>query len=261
MKVLSLVSCVVFASISFALPIFAGDIQEGLIGWWKLDETSGATAANSGSVGADADGELGGVLDASNWVEGKAGGALDVTDGWVGCGTEVQLSGIELTISLWAKFGISGDKDNRVYLVGRMGGGGDRGTHFWVTGEGSIQTGNYDPWFGPLTEPDTVKHDNSTWYHLAYVRADGIQNIYVDGVEHNVGTARGPWSESSQVLAFHTGWSTGVGLGAEGPATFDDIRVYDKALTKEEIQQVIDESLAVSPSGKLAVTWAEAKSE
>ena len=35
----------------------------------------------------------------------------------------------------------------------------------------------------------------------------------------------------------------------------DDVRIYDEALTKNEIEKIMRETTAVGPAGKLAITW------
>jgi hypothetical protein len=99
------------------------------------------------------------------------------------------------------------------------------------------------------------------WYHYVLV-ADGVTDkIYVDGaligeVEENF-----PLPKFSEVTVY-------LGTG-ESPSAWrvedsalDDIMVWDKALTEDEVNTIMGGGItAVAPGGKLATTWAGMKSE
>ncbi len=100
-----------------------------------------------------------------------------------------------------------------------------------------------------------------TWYHYVLV-ADGVTDkIYVDGafigeVEENF-----PLPEFSEVTVYlGTGESPSAWLVED--SAIDDIMIWDKALTEDEVNTIMGGSItAVAPSGKLATTWAGMKSE
>ena len=41
----------------------------------------------------------------------------------------------------------------------------------------------------------------------------------------------------------------------------DDVRIYDRPLEEDEVKQIMEEGSTVSPTGKLAVTWAMIKGQ
>ncbi len=73
-----------------------------LVGWWKFDDGSGATALDSSGKGND------GTLQGDpQWVEGQFGGALefDGSGDYVDCGNAASLdiygADAQVTIALW----------------------------------------------------------------------------------------------------------------------------------------------------------------
>jgi len=79
-KLLYLISFVFVLGLVIANTTEAQD-DPNLIGWWKLDETSGTVAADSSGYGND-----GTVVGGGPWVSGYIDGALDFDgdDAWVG---------------------------------------------------------------------------------------------------------------------------------------------------------------------------------
>ncbi|MEC8044250.1 MAG: kelch repeat-containing protein, partial [Verrucomicrobiota bacterium] len=76
-------------------------LLDGLVGWWKFDETSGTVAHDSSGNGND-----GNLTNGPTWVGGKIGGALsfDGVDDFVQLVRgDVVGSGLHLSISVWIK--------------------------------------------------------------------------------------------------------------------------------------------------------------
>ena len=65
-----------------------GSLTEGLVGWWKFDETDGNVASDSSGNGND-----GNLTNGPTWTEGKIGGALsfDNVDDFVDLGNILNL--------------------------------------------------------------------------------------------------------------------------------------------------------------------------
>ncbi len=72
---------------------------EGLVGWWKFDETSGIVAYDSSGNGHD-----GNLTNGPTWTNGKIGGALSF-DGFDDLVTLGNVTGglLDLTLSAWVK--------------------------------------------------------------------------------------------------------------------------------------------------------------
>ncbi len=98
------------------------------------------------------------------------------------------------------------------------------------------------------------------WDHLAGTYADGTQKFYING--ELVG-------ENDAGPIFNTQQEFLIGAGANERAheylfkgKIDEVRVYNRELDENEIAAVMEsDSLAVEPSGKLAVTWGQLKAK
>jgi len=77
-----------------------GMTKAELVGWWRFDEGSGTTAADSSGNGND------GTLNGDpQWVVGYFGGALefDGSDDYIDCGNDPSLDLTTWTITFWLK--------------------------------------------------------------------------------------------------------------------------------------------------------------
>ena len=203
-----------------------------LVGWWKLDEGQGSTALDWSGYE-----NHGTFVDDPQWVAGYDGGALqlDGTDS-VDCGNSPELQITEaITIACWVNpAGLSGDR-------GFVGWDGaytlkSSGDHLRFTTPGIR---DHDA-FNAILEAETWQHvamtfqPDQTGGAVFYI--NGVEADRLDGSAVNPGT--GP---------FHIGtnqWSqTYTGL-------IDDVRVYNKVLSPEELKQAMrgDPLLAWNPN-------------
>ena len=203
-----------------------------LVGYWKFDEGSGTTAYDSSGNGLD--GNLNGD---PQWVEGQLGGALefDGTDDYVSVpsSSSLQLTSA-LTIAGWIKAD-SWDSGNDVDPIARKGDGNPnnyqlavvdgRATLYLDGGEAD------DDGFEGNTPLNTGQ-----WYHVA-ATWDGLTvRIYVDGVIDNDPSDLHGDPIGTDTRPFYIGGRSGTDL-LDG--TLDDIRIYNRALTAEEVQWVM----------------------
>jgi hypothetical protein len=216
-------------------------------GYWKFDEATGSIASDTSLNSYD------GVLmnmDNSDWVGGIKGNALDFD----GTNDYVEISGYKgitgtasRTCSAWIK--TSGSTSNTV-IVDWGTASADQKWLFGVfsTGELAVYT-----WPSYIKTNRTVT-DNQ-WHHVAAVLADdGTPNVneiklYVDG-QLQVTTA-------SSAQAINTVAAANVVIGAYDAGAksgyfkglIDDVRIYNQALT-------LDEILATAPGEiGLAAEW------
>ncbi|MBE3144258.1 MAG: LamG domain-containing protein, partial [Planctomycetes bacterium] len=220
--------------------------SSGSVGCWKLDETSGLTAADSSGSGNN-----GTLVNGPTWnpTGGQIGGALafDGTDDYVNLGTDSSLnfgSAEPFTIAAWVKttenygmivsfrsstdggpvidlaVGYEGAADNpgkAMILVRQNGGGG----YAQVIG-GSVKDG--------------------LWHHVVGVRGSGSTiELFLDGVSQ--GTASGTESGGAittnlRAIGSERRWvSDGYGTSDQRylAGTIDDVRIYNRALSAGEI--------------------------
>jgi Concanavalin A-like lectin/glucanases superfamily/Gylcosyl hydrolase family 115 C-terminal domain len=202
-----------------------------LIGWWKLDESSGTTAIDWSGHGND------GTLNGDpQWTEGYDGGALAFDGGdYVELPTGMAGSDVG-SITCWIK---TTQTDRGMIFYGSDGtsgnGYGDENElHLNVENGGVaefyIEGGDND------AAVETTNVSDDSWQHIAATwDINGQVTIYLNG--------------GSPVSAKHTGFNfqmTGrIRLGAPNASEryyvglLDDVRLYNKVLTPDEITQVM----------------------
>jgi hypothetical protein len=117
-------------------PSLAQQVEPGLVGWWKLDETTGLTAADSSGYGSH-----GTLVNTSQgrWTAGMRGGALEFFGNreYIDCGTGSNLDVVnDFTIAAWVQLapgtdgrygGIAGRRgEGRSHAPGPVAGGDGR---------------------------------------------------------------------------------------------------------------------------------------
>lgn len=256
MKTSVLVCSFMLIAMFFASFAFAQDLEKGLVAYWKFNDGAGAVAIDSGGNGYDGD-----LVGSPEWVDGYFGGALE----FGGSGDEVNipydaaLNPGTFTICLWAnvepgsggahRAAISSRDDfpQRGYII--YAEPGDTWQYWIGVGAGGVTWNSVQ---GPAVAA-------GEWSHLTIVYANGMQHFYVDGELAG---------ESEGELNINTANELLIGAGANelDPNLFhfvgkiDDVRIYDRVLTDEEMAQaMLGEASAVRASGKLATTWGTIK--
>ncbi|HZR15726.1 MAG TPA: LamG-like jellyroll fold domain-containing protein [Verrucomicrobiae bacterium] len=216
---------------------------QGLVCYWKLDEGSGATATDSSGAG-----NTGKLINSPLWTAGKMNGALSFNGVNNALSTPgVNLSGTRsVTVALWV---------NRTY-----GGGGNHALFESTTGFSASTTGF-------MMFPDDTSScvgggilvglrgdagnnlkcfaqpSNGVWHHLVAVfdksqSALNEVNLYVDGVQQ---TARAQSASSDNTNNFGNNpfyLMSRSGSGDFCAGLIDDVRIYSRALSAGEIQQI-----------------------
>lgn len=251
MKTLSIVQILFLAVTFWALPVFAQNLQEGLAGYWKFDENANDSSGNGNDGTIEGDPE---------WVDGKINGALEFDgDDYVNCGNgdSLQIQD-QITIAFWFQveafqntwegFLAKGDDSYRA----SRGGGNGNATHMGISG---TTAGGGNGYFnGTVTVTDGQWHHYTGWFDGENAR------IYIDGELDTEVDATGQINISSFELY--------IGENSQQQGRFfhgllDDVQIYNRALTEEEIAQVMEggEGAAVELSGKLATKWGVLKTQ
>jgi hypothetical protein len=205
------------------------DIDRGLVCWWKFDEASGGKAVDSSGKGHDGTLQGGLSFDAGS-VEGRAGKALNF-----GEDQHIQVNGYKgiigthpRTVAAWIKT----ERDNGWILNW----GGEEGGEMFMFGfiRGRRRIG-ITPKGGYLYMNDRTS-DNQ-WHHVAaVVEKAELPNlydnakVYLDGSEaeiHDIGLL-GLWPIDTV-----RGQDVVIGKGYAG--ALDDVRIYDRPLSEQEI--------------------------
>jgi len=218
----------------------------------KLDDATGSTIA---SDSADAhDGTLKNMDPNTDWVTGKIGGALDF-DGaldyvLVDDANDLDFGGGDFSVSFWVYKRQTGPSWDNVWGINKWNSGASPGTNEWTVGLGG--SGNSKPGFS--METDTGKYGASSadnislnrWHHIVGVRAGGALHLYVDNVlkasNPNVGTAVVNNVGRDMYIA-----SAASGTSYNTNAIFDDIQIYDMALSDSHVSRLYNNPGSIIP--------------
>jgi hypothetical protein len=205
------------------------DNEPNLVGFWKFDEVSGRTAVDSSEYSRN--GLLkGGLSFDKHSVSGRVGKALRLggDDHYVQITRYKGVAGTRArTVAAWIK---TTNDDGEI-----ISWGSDDYGQMWIFGfvRGSI---GVTPNGGYLYMNDEV-HDNE-WHHVAAVVQDAeLPNLhddvklYKDGAPaeiHDIGLL--------DLWPIETGSDLDVTIGREFEGLIDDVRIYDRALSDEQIK-------------------------
>ncbi len=212
-------------------PVAGNTLANGLLAWWKLDESSGTTAADSSVNGKTAT-----LTNAPSWVAGKFGNALSFSPGSAqSAGAEsVGLASLgTASISCWMQRNSSSARvmvgcaidTTAVFAINFTD---DPGILF-RTANGSATFA-----FSSVTASDT------SW-HSVIVTFDGSQStdatkllIYIDGTLDASPSFNGPIPTTlSSQNAFRIGKVASESADSNG--LIDDVRIYNRVLTQSEV--------------------------
>jgi len=229
--VLASVLCLVWGTITQAKdkPITL-DTDPNLAGWWKFDDTSGKTAADSSKHRRK--GTLkGGLSFEKNSVSGRIGKALkfDGGDGYIEITKYKGVTGTRpRTVAAWCR-----TTTTRGEII--SWGSDDYGKMFtfgFVRNRGRI---GVTPNGGYLYINEET--DDDAWHHVAaVVEETELPNLhddvklYKDGEPaeiHDIGLL--------DLWPIDTGGDLDVRIGRKSQGLIDDVRIYDRALSEDEI--------------------------
>ena len=246
----------IVAFVAYANVAKGGSVTEGLVSYWSFDEDSieGETASD---VFGDNDGVIAGEPET---VEGKINEALtfDGSEDWVEIPPDDSLDFPTMTFCFWFQssnpaapacfFSKFKDGANKMQIC----------NNFWGLKNGGT-------WATELPFNIPTYFDGDWHYAAAVVGEDGFYR-YFDG--ELVDSA-----EVDSSLSPHLdGYSYFIGTMPSNPdtiggfacnITMDEVSIYNRALSEDEIQQNYDSSglnLAVDSYKKLNITWGKMKS-
>jgi hypothetical protein len=226
-------------------PIIAVHSDPDLVAWWTLDEGEGGTALDWSGHGNHA------TLVDTKWsdasVLGDAALYMSIGHAVIENLTYEETGLAEVTVSAWirtnssaSQFIISFDRDNywRLEINGSGGGPGQVGWDV-MTSSGQVD-------YGSLT-----RVDDGAWHHVCGVFDNGRLTIFIDGLAEPSATGGSTFGTGNLRPGIIGGNSEAGGYnGGTAVPDLDDIRIYSRALTQEEIVLVMrgDPLLAWSPN-------------
>jgi large repetitive protein len=227
-------------------------LLDGVVGYWRLDDGAGSSAARDGS-GRGNNGTLLGVSSASAWVPGRSGMGLAINaQGWVMVTPSVSLDAVSdrLTVAGWvyldgpiAEWGtllsreIGGTIDQHYHLSLNA----DRRPNLFVTTA---------TMHAIIAAPTAVAP--RTWVHLAGTYDGTAARLYVDGTLAISTDITGTIAGDTTPLILGGNGNDATGLPTElFPGRIDEIMLYRRALSADEISRLRAGELfgATTPAG------------
>lgn len=234
--------------------------EPDLLGWWKLDDGTGSIAVDSSGNGNN-----GTFVGGPEWVAGKFGSAL-LFDGLGGERVSIGNLDVEsgsITITCWfnasnldtpgqdprmVSKAVGGESNDHFWMVSSAREGGEKRLRFRLKTNSSTTTTTL---VGGNGNPEDRAIPLNEWTHAAATWDGTTMRLYMNSFE--VGSA----TRGGTSVAVDPTVGAAIGnqpVGAENrpfDGMIDDVRIYTKALTVEEIKQVMagpPAPLAAGPS-------------
>lgn len=259
---------IAFSSITMLLVTTSTNagLEEELIFYLSFDNITDQTVVDKSGNGLDAE-----IIENTEIVKGKYGDAIHITDDGQDCvniPSQEKLKIVdEITMTAWIYYQETW-KGKKVHWI-------DKGCHWFAVkwgasyGIGSIDIGNGpEIWLflGSRNEQGNArrkefrsphKMGEKKWHHVAGSYDGKTMKIYLDGEV---------MGEQKQEFDFVGDNNASLWIGcarnkyAFVNGSIDEVAVWQRALSDDEIKQAMSGNfLAVSPSDKMATTWANMK--
>ena len=244
---------------ALALTSTAQNVDPSLVGWWTFDEDTGDVAQDKSGNGNDAT-----LLGEPTWDTDAGHRGIMILDG---TDDHIHIDGTvyELplyTMAIW--FRVDGGSGNRDVLSAK-GPTGVNGVLLEIQGGGTLRNLHRFPFAsgGGSNIYSTETYDDGVWHHAATVQTEGEMILYVDGQE----IGRQPETNLFQGSLGEIWLGTlDQRMGRMFPGPLDDLRIYNRALSAEEIAAIMEgepNPFAYGPQPKNGArhedTWANIK--
>ena len=214
-------------------------VDPNLLGWWTFDSAAGSTA-----IDWSGHGNHGEIRGGAEWVEGYANTALnfDGVDNFIYTGKTADELGIEgaepKSVTAWVY--TRGFNNGGIFDLGAR----SNGQNFCLRTLATTNQWRTQHW-GSAADHDFTFAVQNEWAHMALIY-DGVTSaVYANGslISSNATTLDTSPANPFQIGVY--GWQVNFFDGL-----IDDVRLYDKALTVEELAMVmrIDPLLAWDPN-------------
>jgi regulation of enolase protein 1 (concanavalin A-like superfamily) len=208
-----------------------------LVGWWKLDDDEGRIAFDWSGQGNN-----GNLIGEPQWIMGYDDGALyfDGFDDAIDCGNPDSLNATSaVTLLAWVKTETAGNDEDQSYVTK---GNDCYGLRHSLANNLEFRISDTVSVLSPVDGSF-----NGVWHHLAGTYDGSQLRLYVDG-ELRASTASAGTIPTSVYNVNIARESVGNRFLYNG--VIDDVRIYNKSLTEEQIKDIIrgDPTLAQKPS-------------
>jgi hypothetical protein len=211
-------------------------LNDGLIGYWSFNEGTGTIAHDNSGQGND-----GVLMSAATWTKGINGSALEITDteyvGGIPSTYDDSIS-TEFTVTAWVKwYGLPFYNHGSYFFDGRGNPYAGTGFLLYISFQSTIGF-----WLNDVNMDSNMfsKHHMQigTWTFVAAVfnSTSNLGSIYINGVLDNTDLITKEFLQSSDSPVIGTNhWAPGDGQWAPINGVEDEVRLYRRALTTQEI--------------------------
>ena len=202
-------------------------------------------------------GNHGEIVGTTTFVDGKIEQALEFSGAGEVRAPYIPLNNKSFTVCLWIRPELSGGEEQVVFSQNDTQ-GVNLSLHYRIYNNGTVRMGFYT---NDMDAPGAV--EAGKWAHLCFwLDVEGTsRKIYIDGVEvkqdAGVNGIEYKGAAGDTVIGM---WTT---RGQYFNGVIDEVQVWDRALTEEEILQSTENITlsAVDASGKLTATWGSLKAK
>ncbi len=198
-----------------------------LVGWWKLDDEEGKLALDWSGYGNN-----GSIAGEPQWIIGQFEGALalDGVDDCIDIGNPeiLDINDSVVTVMVWVKMEEAGNSADQSFVTK-----GNDSYGLRHAGSNNIQFRISDT---TLVDTPVDNSFNGVWHHVVGVCDASQLRLYIDGTLKN--TTNNSGSVPSSIYNVNIGRES-VGNRFLYYGAIDDVKIYDRVLTLEEIQGTV----------------------
>ena len=199
----------------------------GLVAHWALDETEG-------DVAYDSAGDIDATVHEGQWTAGKIDGALDFGgfNTYMDSSDSLRLSTRKMTLSMWLEPGHMGGMR---YLLSRVKERSEDFDYVLMRHRyGEVEFAVAQEGADPVSVLSSGKTPLNEWTHVAVCLDGSEATIYINGqLDASVGYAQRSSCEDCRLWISSLGGDTHFYFGK-----IDDIRIYNIALSAEEVEEL-----------------------
>jgi hypothetical protein len=226
---------------NYQVPTFT-DVTSGRVGWWKLDDASGGSASDSSGSG-----NTGTLTNGPTWTTGRINGAVNFDGGndRIDLGSNLSILQNVSQASLTAWVNANSFVAYPVIVANSIGNGAATSTsraELFLNGSNVSCGGRAGDGESEQAVITTAALNGGTWYHLACLidYANDTATVYINGVAQAM---TGTISFTAGSTANTASRSNAIGAEENGGSNWfdgkiDDVRIYNRALTANEVSQI-----------------------
>ncbi len=218
-----------------------GRLDSGLAGYWKLDDATGTTATDSSTNANN-----GTLTNGPTWGTGQIGGdtVFDGTDDYVGYTSATNLglatATSEKTICSWVKTSFTPATAQIIWDNHKSGAQVlQLGVNSSGVLQGRIRDNNS---VGDTTINGSGAINNGQWHHACMtIASTKTMQLYVDGAKNGSSTTHTMTSgiqSNPLYIAIGKDMETAGFAYVTWNGSLDDVRIYDRALSDDEVSQL-----------------------